>query len=519
MTVGEEAATAPDAAPEAPASAFEEIERIISADPGKRGITNLVRPGEFENACRQMISSKHIGIVTGFYIWRCGAGETDGPPGAVAMANALVRLNRKVTLFTDRLNEPVVRACAEKMDLMGKIEDIAIFPCPEDPNFVEGDALDQFVERLLYAPEPGPALEDGAEAAAGGDREGDGGRKRSPRENGYALPARPAGRSEASSPPSGKKGRPRHIDHLISIERVGPSHDGRCYNMRGEDITKYCGRTDRLFTLAKQRAAEGWDPIGTSGIGDGGNEIGMGRVSDLVAQHVNHGERIRCAVATDSLIVAGVSNWGGYAVCAGLYVLAHLAVGGPPPNPFPAPSLLMQPKIEEHLVDAAVYEGAVDGAAGKRERSVDGLPMSEHARVIDAINLAARAHVYALFPALKPPGGDDARGGWADLFGPGGAPPPPPAAEETCGGCGPEACEGSGGGRGTKTAGCLGCLRDAAVRVASDPQCCGMCSAALVCVCCSSPCCCRPSGQGQGVDGAPAPEWGEAAPLPLDPAL
>lgn len=66
--------------------------------------------------------------------------------------------------------------------------------------------------------------------------------------------------------------------------------------------------------------------IGTIGIGDGGNEIGMGKVRDQVTKHIPYGKEIACRVTADQLITAGVSNWGGYALATALYMLYNCPV-------------------------------------------------------------------------------------------------------------------------------------------------------------------------------------------------
>ncbi|NLM49831.1 MAG: DUF4392 domain-containing protein, partial [Clostridiaceae bacterium] len=58
-----------------------------------------------------------------------------------------------------------------------------------------------------------------------------------------------------------------NFDLLISVERAGRSKDGRYYNMKKKDITDHTPPIDELFINAKAP---------TIGIGDGGNEIGMG---------------------------------------------------------------------------------------------------------------------------------------------------------------------------------------------------------------------------------------------------
>ncbi len=50
----------------------------------------------------------------------------------------------------------------------------------------------------------------------------------------------------------------------------------------------------------------------TIGVGDGGNEIGMGRVRARVVRDVPNGAKIASVVRTDHLMVAGISNWGAW---------------------------------------------------------------------------------------------------------------------------------------------------------------------------------------------------------------
>ena len=59
---------------------------------------------------------------------------------------------------------------------------------------------------------------------------------------------------------------------LISIERCGLTKDGTYLNMRDVDISPQTARLDHLF-LQHPR---------TIGIGDGGNEIGMGNLAQFI---------------------------------------------------------------------------------------------------------------------------------------------------------------------------------------------------------------------------------------------
>ena len=60
---------------------------------------------------------------------------------------------------------------------------------------------------------------------------------------------------------------------VLCIERPGQAVDGRYYNMRHEDISAKVADLDALMRLAT---------CPTVGIGDGGNEIGMGKIIDTI---------------------------------------------------------------------------------------------------------------------------------------------------------------------------------------------------------------------------------------------
>jgi hypothetical protein len=156
--------------------------------------------------------------------------------------------------------------------------------------------------------------------------------------------------------------------HLIALERVGPGSDGRCRNMRGDDITAEMAPAHLLFEEAARRSPR----LTTLGIGDGGNEIGMGKVPlDTIRRNLPHGERIACCVPTDFLIVAGVSNWGAYALAAGVSVLRGARL----------PAALFDVESERALLRLMVERGPlVDGVTALPTVTVDGLPFDEYIR-------------------------------------------------------------------------------------------------------------------------------------------
>lgn len=155
--------------------------------------------------------------------------------------------------------------------------------------------------------------------------------------------------------------------HLVSIERVGRGRDGRYRNMRGADITQTTAPLDELFLEAGRLG------LTTIGIGDGGNEIGMGRVFADALATVAHGRDIASVVPTDFCIAAGVSNWGGYGLAGALSILAGRDL---------LPSANQCFADLERLVRDG---GAVDGVTHRREPTVDGLEWSVSLRMLEQI--------------------------------------------------------------------------------------------------------------------------------------
>ena len=69
--------------------------------------------------------------------------------------------------------------------------------------------------------------------------------------------------------------------------------------------------------------------ISTIGIGNAGNEIGMGKVHQRVVSGISNERHIANTVATDHLITSGVSNRGGSALVAALAILNQCSVHSP----------------------------------------------------------------------------------------------------------------------------------------------------------------------------------------------
>lgn len=157
--------------------------------------------------------------------------------------------------------------------------------------------------------------------------------------------------------------------HLVSIERPGRTHDGDYRSARGESVRAWNAPLDALFLAAPRR-------VTTVGIGDGGNEIGMGNVRARIARAGALSRSIASVVKVKHLVVAGTSNWGAYGVVAELSALA----GRP---------LLHSADEEIRMVEACVAAGAVDGITRRREATVDGLPLAAHVGMLELLRLFA----------------------------------------------------------------------------------------------------------------------------------
>jgi hypothetical protein len=165
------------------------------------------------------------------------------------------------------------------------------------------------------------------------------------------------------------------VSHAVAIERCGRSADGRPRNMRGVDVSPWTAPLDDLFLAGP------WIRLA---VGDGGNEIGMGKLpSGLIARTVPNGEKIACVTSCDQLIVAGVSNWGAYGLMAALAVA----------RPDWATKIATFLTAERDLtVTRATVEkaGAVDGVTALREATVDGFGPEIHGPLIDELGRIAR---------------------------------------------------------------------------------------------------------------------------------
>ena len=157
--------------------------------------------------------------------------------------------------------------------------------------------------------------------------------------------------------------------HLVAIERPGRARDGDYKNARGASVRDWNAPLDALFLVPARGRT-------TIGVGDGGNEIGMGNVRARVARTSPVLRAIASVVTVDHLVVAGTSNWGAYGIVAELSALAGR-------------DLLHGAEDERRMVEACVRAGAVDGLTRRSEATVDGLPLAAHVGMLELLRLFA----------------------------------------------------------------------------------------------------------------------------------
>ena len=154
--------------------------------------------------------------------------------------------------------------------------------------------------------------------------------------------------------------------YMISIERCGHNLENEYANMRGDSITGQTACIDTLFELAAEKK------IPTIGVGDGGNEIGMGNVRQVILEKL---ELNPCVVTVDDLIIATTSNWGAYALAAYMAKLSG------------RPVFITYEEIEEYMAKIVAL-GCVDGVTKQKKMGTDGFSMEIEKEIITSLKEA-----------------------------------------------------------------------------------------------------------------------------------
>jgi len=175
---------------------------------------------------------------------------------------------------------------------------------------------------------------------------------------------------------------------LVCIERAGESLDGVCYTMRG--LPMGASLLGKLNSLAAPTSG-----LRTVGIGDGGNELGLGSLYDEVCAAIPNGPKIGCVTAVDAVLVASVSNWGGYALSCAVALLAWdrgssssilsgLGAAADDPSAF-VRATVGDSTVVRNVLMAANEGGFVCGISGATAGVVDGMPLEKQIEVFEQL--------------------------------------------------------------------------------------------------------------------------------------
>ena len=322
------------------------IQAVLSRDPARRGLVSshaaieILAHTSLESAARSLASNPQtVAIATGFAVVGPSrpAAETDGPPGALYLARTLLELGATPLLIVDSYSRAVVQTGCR----LAGIDPQRVI---EPPASLTKAEFDSWVEDLFRS--QGPELT-------------------------HLVSIERVGPSHTLASLA-TQARPTDPPWAEFDEYLPPSHRDRCHNMHGEVIDPHSPPLFRLFESAPRQQPS----CVTIGMGDGGNEIGMGRLPwELLQQAIPNqlGGRIACRIPTDHLLIAGVSNWAAYALSLAVAALSdRLDVVIP-----------LDLDYERRLIQTLVVEsGAVDGVTRLREPTVDGLPLETYLQAL-----------------------------------------------------------------------------------------------------------------------------------------
>jgi len=274
------------------------------------------------DALARVSDGASVAILTGFpefpWIGR-GVAETDGPVGAAVLARALIRARRA----------------------------IPILPC--EPHFAP--VIEAAIRGIGLTPVP----------AAGADVKS-------------LQPGDPVCLVEATDEPvnASRWLASRAPALVIAIERPGRAATGVYHGMSGRDVSHCLNNFEDIF-IAAHRAG-----IWTIGIGDGGNEVGMGALREIVKAQVKAGASCGCGcgggIAAESVsasvVTAVVANFGATAIAASMALLTGRR------------DVLAAPERELRALEACAAAGGVDGRHNEAIASADGLGAAAYGAVV-----------------------------------------------------------------------------------------------------------------------------------------
>ncbi len=314
----------------------EQIDQMITLDIAARGVIKILYPYAREKAGKPLalaaaqLLSERVGPGDAVFIatgWpdrphiTPEIAETDGPPGAAALALALHKGLRAVPIIF--IEDNLVGAMAKVMEGAG----LRVLS-PEEALAAAGSHAPIHAAAVLALPTDVKEAKRYAEEVC------------------------------AKYRPSG----------VVVIEKGGMNDKGYIHTSRGAETTEHMAKADMLVETAAARG------IASIGIGDGGNEVGMGVIREAIEEHIPYGKQCLCGCGggiapsrvTDVLVTASISNWGAYGVAAALAAVLK------------EPEVMHDQDLEERILWRCADARFIDGITGYVAPSADGLPAPVH---------------------------------------------------------------------------------------------------------------------------------------------
>lgn len=159
---------------------------------------------------------------------------------------------------------------------------------------------------------------------------------------------------------------------MITVEKCGRNIKGVYHTSPGSDMSRWTAKVDHLFDLMREEKRL------TIGIGDYGNEIGMGALVSAVKEIAPTARKCNCPcnagiatiVEADVPLVASISNWGAYGIIACLAAML---------GDF---ELLHKENMEQRMIEQCCLAGCGDGSTVKPSFSVDGISVHGHKAMV-----------------------------------------------------------------------------------------------------------------------------------------
>ena len=172
---------------------------------------------------------------------------------------------------------------------------------------------------------------------------------------------------------------------LISIERLGPNAHGVINSATGWAIGSDTGMVD-LEPIADEAAQRG---VFSIGIGDHGNEIGFGSIEEDVKRIMPQGAESQSdtpggsatRVKADVLIPAMMSNWGAYGVEAALAYLVK------------KPEVMHDPEMEGRVITKCLEAGGLEAMYCTTRFMVDNCDGESSMAVVQLLNNMVRLNL------------------------------------------------------------------------------------------------------------------------------